>query len=126
MRDHKDRPLTALLIPQELEDLCARAKVELARRLVSKQEGIARGEGARDCDALLFAARELVREVLSPLAEPDLFEDSACRSPTLAPRDVERDSTFSRAVRPGNRLKLWKMKLTVLLRNSNNWPRETS
>lgn len=52
-----------------------------------------------------------------------------CRT-SVAPAPPERlaasipNCTFSRAVSPGKRLKLWKMKLTVRRRTSNNTRRE--
>ncbi len=52
------------LLVQQLEDLHAGAEVELAGRLVGEQDRVAGRERARDRDALLLAAGQLVREVV--------------------------------------------------------------
>ena len=67
--DHHDRlPEVAHRVAQELEDLAARLRVEVAGRLVGEDDGRARDERARDRDALLLAARELGRAVVQPVA----------------------------------------------------------
>jgi len=56
---------------QRLEHAHAGGDIERARRFVAEQHRRPLGDGARDRDALLLAARELRREVREPLAEPD-------------------------------------------------------
>ena len=62
------------LLMQELEDLDARAEVELARRLVRQQDRVAGRERAGDRDPLLLTARQLVLEAVQPPAEADAIE----------------------------------------------------
>ena len=65
VRDEHDRE--AALAVQPLEDvhhLDARARVEVARRLVGQQDRRAVDERTRDGDALLLSARELIRMVI--------------------------------------------------------------
>ena len=49
-------------------------RVERARRLVGEQEVALADDGAGDRDSLAFSSRELVREVPSPLGDPDVLE----------------------------------------------------
>ena len=49
-------------------------RVEGAERLVVEHHGRVRREGARDADALLHAARELVGELVLDVLEPDELE----------------------------------------------------
>ena len=63
-------------------------EVELPCGLVGQQDRVAGGEGAGDRHALLLAARELVREVLVPVAEPDLVERRGGDLPVVAAGDV--------------------------------------
>ncbi len=74
---------------QQFQDLNSRMEVQLAGRLVGQQHRIVGGQGARDGNALLLAARELVREVVLPVHQPDLFEPLARdRGRVLSPRSV--------------------------------------
>ena len=67
------RPASALGL-QQREDLYPGVEVELAGRFVGEEDGVPRGEGAGDRDALLLAAGELVRVVVDPRREPDVVE----------------------------------------------------
>ena len=59
---HHDRlAVVVARAPEQREDLGARARVEVARRLVGEDDRRPRDERARDRDALLLAARELGR-----------------------------------------------------------------
>ena len=114
------------LLVEQFEDLDAGAEVELAGGLVREQDRVAGGEGPRDRDPLLLAAGELVREMLErdrrarPARASRRATSRACSRPlTSAP-----NSTFSSAVSAGNRLKVWKMKLTVWRRKRNSSARE--
>ena len=62
------------LVDQQLQYLRARPEIELAGGLVGKQYGITRGERPCYGDALLLAARQLVGEVVSPMAKADGFQ----------------------------------------------------
>ena len=64
-------PSSVLTPKQRLEDEDASLGIERARRLVAQQHFRPLGDGARDGDALLLAARELRREVVHAVFEPD-------------------------------------------------------
>src|SRR6185436_17539025 len=59
---------------EQREDLDARLRVEVTRRLVREQDRRVRDERARDCNALPLAARELVRQVIGAVGEPHARE----------------------------------------------------
>ena len=61
-------PARGLLL-EHAEDLDAGAEVELTGRLVGEQDRVPGRERAGDRDALLLAARELVREVAQTVSE---------------------------------------------------------
>ena len=61
-------PIQAL---QNVHDLTARFRVEVAGRLIGQQDGRRRDEGARDGHALLLATRELRGPVRQAVAEAD-------------------------------------------------------
>ena len=67
-------PRSRLRRLEEREDLEARARVEVAGGLVGEEHRRARDERARDRDALLLAAGELVRCVMHAIAETDGVE----------------------------------------------------
>ena len=68
---HQRRPALGAQPRQELEHDRAGGAVEVAGRLVGEQQRRLGREGARQRDALLLAARELRRVVVSALAEAD-------------------------------------------------------
>ena len=72
VRDHHDR-LAELLdrVTQELEDLGARRRVEVAGRLVREDDVRLRDERTGDRDALLLATGELGGAVREAIAESD-------------------------------------------------------
>ena len=111
--DHRGARKVGLLV-QQLEDLHAGAEVELAGRLVGQQDRVAGGERARDRHALLLAARQLVREMVEPAARGRRARASRShRARGLAAGDVRAELDVLDAVSAGNRLKVWKMKLTL-------------
>ena len=67
-----------------------RAAVEVAGRLVGQQHGRVGDDRARDRDALLLAAGELVRGVWSPAAEPHLGQGLARAQRGAAPVGTPR------------------------------------
>ncbi len=72
VRHHDDRlAVVAVQRLEQVENLVAGLAIEIARRLVAKQQRRIGDDRAGDADALLLAARELPRIVVGPLAEPD-------------------------------------------------------
>ena len=93
VRHHDDR--LAVLVDraaEELEDLPARGRVEVAGRLVREQHRRLRDERAGNRDALLLPAGELGRAVRQPVAEThvgdELVEPAVLR---LLARDRQRE-----------------------------------
>ena len=109
--------------PQLLEQrhhLDAGLGVEVAGRLVGQDHLRLGDQRARDGDALLLAARHLVRVVVDALAEPDALQRLAralrgARAPGRRAYS-SGSSTFSSAVVRDSRLKLWNTKPSVRLR----------
>jgi len=71
VRRHHERGAELLDAREELDDLPARHRVEVAGRLVSDEDPRPVDQRARDRDTLLLATRELTREVRPPLREAD-------------------------------------------------------
>ncbi len=90
----------------------AHLRVECGERLVEQQHARLDRERARERDALLHAARELVRIALAGVPEPDELEQlSDPLAPVglrLADRIRSPYSTFCSAVMFGKRLYAWK------------------
>ena len=75
VRDHDERlPVVAYRRVQEVQDLLARARVEVARRLVGEDDRRLRDERARDGYALLLASGELGRPVRAAIVEAYLAQ----------------------------------------------------
>ena len=75
MRHDHDRLLEALVqLLEDVEDLLAGLRVELARRLVGEEEGRVVRKGDGDRDPLLLAAAQFGRPVDGPLLHADQFE----------------------------------------------------
>src|ERR687883_203818 len=72
--DHEDRRPRAVDAVEELHDPDGRVGVEVPGRLVADEERRVVHERPRDRDALLLAARELVRKRLHLAREPDETE----------------------------------------------------
>ena len=87
--------------------------VEVARRLVTHNQPRVGRERARDRDALLLAARELGREMVELVSQPDQLEVVARPREALplraAAREVERQDRVSSAESVGSSWKNWKM-----------------
>src|SRR5579872_1497547 len=80
--DHDGRPLSVQLAEQ-VQERCARHRVEVARGFVGHHECRAAGEGTGDGGALLLATRELIRVVPHPVAEADAVDGRLGQSPAL-------------------------------------------
>src|SRR6266496_770070 len=71
VRDHHDGLLEFLVQPlEQRQDFLGRFPVQVPGRLVRHEDRGVGGDGPRDGDALLLAARELPREVMHPVLEP--------------------------------------------------------
>ena len=92
VRDHHGRLAVARdAVPEQLQDLAAGRRVEVARRLVREDDARLRDERAGDRDALLLAAGELGRPVRPPVAEADPVDQLLDPRPLrLAARELER------------------------------------
>ena len=106
---------------QQRQDLDPGVEVELAGRFVGEEHRVPGGERPGDRDALLLAARELVRVVVHTRPRARRLRAPAAlaarrrgESAISAPK-----RTFSSAVSSGKRLNAWNTKLTVLRRYSN-------
>ena len=98
-------PRVAVNLAQQIHDVAAVARVEVAGRLVGQHDRRIVGERARQRDALLFAAGQLRRVVVRAAGQARLpraaAPRSACalRTPTIS---IGTD-TFSSAVSDGIR-----------------------
>lgn len=103
--DHRGAGLLVELVEQG-DDLRARRAVEIARRLVGKQDARLVGEGAGDGHALLFAARELAGEVVQTVAEPHARQQVArLLAGVAAAPELQRDLHILLSGERGNKLK---------------------
>ena len=109
VRHHDDRlALRAIQRLQQVHDLLGAAPVEIARRLVAHQQRRIRDQRARDRDALLLTAGQLVRLVLAAIGQTDQLQRRLARACGAALRDrlvsSSGTSTFASAVSTGSRL----------------------
>src|SRR5438067_1672421 len=81
----------AVEVDEEVHHALARARVEVARRLVAKKDRGPRDERARDADALLLAARELDGPVAELLAQAHEVERFPRALVALLDGDARRD-----------------------------------
>jgi hypothetical protein len=75
--DHR-LALGAIQVAQEPEHLRARARVQVARRLVGQDELGIGEERPGDRDPLLLASRELRRQVIGAVRQPDPVQQGRC------------------------------------------------
>ena len=115
--DHDDRLAELVVQPaQQRQHLLRALRVELARRLVEKDQRRVGHDRARDGDPLLLAARELARVMLAA-GRPARRHPARC-APVRRARFFESrvrrsgSSTFWKAVRTGSRLNDWNTKPT--------------
>ena len=102
--EHERRPAMAIERDQQIEDVGAVPRIEIARRLVGQQEPRFVGEGARDRNPLLLAAGELRWIVVPRSCSPTSSIKRCARSlASLAPTSSIGTSTFSYAVNDGMR-----------------------
>src|SRR5207344_3473695 len=83
VRDHADRRAVHIQLTQELHHRLAALRVEIAGRLVGKENDRLAGDRARDGDALLLPARELAGDVLRPVGHAHAFKGVRHALPAL-------------------------------------------
>ena len=108
---HEDRRAAAVAVgAEEAHDGLAGHRVERAGRLVGEEDLAAADQRPRDRDALLLAAREVVREAVGQRREAHGVERRLGGGARLAESAGRRApagcDTFSRAVRPGEQVEV--------------------
>ena len=101
---HRD-PRRLHELHERLENVIGGVRIEVSGRLVREQHPRRIGHGARDGDALLFAAGQFGRPVRDALAETEIGRISVERlmvSERLRPRIICGIMTFSSAVNSGS------------------------
>ena len=86
VRHHDERGAVGIEASEEVEDLLAGGRVELAGGLVGEEDRRPVGERAGDRHPLHLAAGELRRPVLRAVSEPDVREQLAGARPALGAR----------------------------------------
>src|ERR1051326_2005855 len=89
--DDEGQPVLAVERPEEPHHLHRGDGVEIAGRLVGEDQPRPGHEGARDGDALLLTARELIRHAARRARESDRGERLVCAPAMLALRNVAVD-----------------------------------
>ncbi len=84
-----------------LEDLNAGLEVQFACWLVGEEDRVASGEGAGYGDALLFATRELVGEVLGAVGKAHFFQDGGSVRAGKPPGDIDAEFDVLAGSEPG-------------------------
>ena len=93
VRDHHEhRLLRVMQLGEQCRHRCRRASIEVSRRLVAEEQRRFENQGARDCDALALAARELAGSMIHAALKPDFGEQrSRARRQLACGRSVPRD-----------------------------------
>src|SRR5207245_1974726 len=121
VRDDDDGVAAVVERAEEVEDLAARLRIEVPRRLVGEQQGRFVHQSAGNGHALSLPAGELVRLVMHPVAQPAGGQGSSASSRrcTRGMRAyTSGSSTFCRAVVRARRLNVWKTNPIFLLRTA--------
>ena len=104
-------PVRDQMLQEILLQLLARLRVQRAERLIHEDENGLAHQRARDPDALLHAAGELMRIVLGKSGKPDKIDEVAraarARSAPPTPSISSGNSTLPMTVRQGSRPKFW-------------------
>ena len=74
---HQRRRMRAIQFEQQIADDATRALIEIAGRFVSEKNARTMHKRTRQCDALLFAAGQLMRIVVAALIESDIVQGRA-------------------------------------------------
>src|SRR5471030_1751208 len=91
VRDEHDRDAALVLEPlEDVHHLDARAAVEIAGWLVGEENRRVVEQRARDRDALLLAAGQLIRMMISAVGEADCLERGKRAAPPFGRRDFRR------------------------------------
>ena len=72
--DQQRRPGLSPAVEEQIDDFVPRRSIEIAGRLVGEDQVRAWSDCAGDGHALLFAAGQLLRIMIEPMAETDRFE----------------------------------------------------
>ena len=109
---HQHRRAELVDVDQQLDDLPAGHRVEVARRLVGDEDRRVVDEGTRDRGALLLAAgelrRQVVRVILRARRGPAAAGRAGARVDRGAPVTSSAKATFSATVFVGSSRKSWK------------------
>src|SRR6516164_2065596 len=89
--EHDGDPLLRIERTQQAHDLVSARAVEIAGRLVGKDDGWGSHERTRDGDTLLLSARKLGRRVSRAIGKPDKRKRAKGRGVTLRPPDTAID-----------------------------------
>src|SRR6185312_11080802 len=104
--EHDRRPGFAVELLEQLDDAVAGGRVEIARGLVGEEDARRVGECARECDALLLAARELRGQVIGAVGEADAIEQRVrARAGVARAAQLERDGDVFGGGERGDQLK---------------------
>src|SRR5258707_2365412 len=96
--DHR-RAVLGCQVREQLDDLAAGRRVEVAGRLVGEHDPRLDGKRPRDRDPLLLATRKMCGQVVSTLGEPNLVEQLQRAGATAAGRDEFRFDVLDRGQR---------------------------
>jgi hypothetical protein len=87
--DHHDGVPLVVELAEQIHDLGGRERVEVAGRLVGEDHPRVGDECTRDRHALLLTARQLVGQVVPPLAEPHSFQRGTGAAPAVVGARVD-------------------------------------
>src|SRR5688572_398727 len=75
VRDDQERDAVAIQLLEDPDDLVARARIEIAGRLVGQEIARLHDDRSTDRDALALTARELIRPMIDARLEADRLQD---------------------------------------------------
>ena len=76
--DHNDGMTLAVKVAKKLGDDGLVGSVKVASGFVSKEDRWVVDQGARDADALLFAARQFAGQMVNAVSKANSFQRSSC------------------------------------------------
>ena len=111
VRGHQHRRPTGVDLAEQVHDLERQIRIEVARRLVGDHQHRVVHQRARDRNALLLAAGQILRIRVHPVLQADPFEHLKRAAPLLrggTPSTSGTNEMFSSTVRLGNQLEVLK------------------